>query len=90
MAVDVRKHELSEHTFQSRRPIPGQERVLPPLSQDQREALELILMGKSVFLTGAAGTGKTFLTRVLVEMLEAQGKSVTLTASTGVAASRGN
>lgn len=44
-------------------------------------------MGKSVFLTGAAGTGKTFLTRVLVEMLEAQGKSVTLTASTGVAAS---
>lgn len=57
------------------------------LSETQRYALERILDGTSVFLTGPAGTGKSFLTRRIVAAFEARGTPVVLAASTGIAAS---
>jgi ATP-dependent exoDNAse (exonuclease V) alpha subunit len=52
------------------------------LNQKQREAFELIKEGHNVFLTGAAGTGKSYLIHYLKEHLE----DVDITASTGIAA----
>jgi len=39
------------------------------LSHSQHEVLQTILQGKSVFYTGAAGTGKSFILRILQEIL---------------------
>lgn len=57
------------------------------LSPDQENALQLVLGGKSIFLTGAAGTGKSFLTRVIIDRLEQEKRNVLVAASTGVASS---
>ena len=48
-----------------------------------------MLAGESVFLTGAAGTGKSFVLRYLIQELEARapGGGVAVTATTGIAAS---
>lgn len=53
------------------------------LNEKQQEAFELIRDGHNVFLTGAAGTGKSFLIHYLKEHLS----DVDITASTGIAAS---
>ncbi len=54
------------------------------MNQDQ--ALHLMLSGQSVFLTGPAGSGKTFVLNKLIRSLKKQGKEVAITASTGIAA----
>ena len=54
---------------------------------EQQEAIDLALQGKSFFLTGAAGTGKTFTLNKIVKRLKAAGKRVGVTASTALAAS---
>ena len=56
------------------------------LTPSQQKAKELFDMGESLFLTGKAGTGKSLLTRVIVEDLAARKKKVVLCAPTGVAA----
>lgn len=56
------------------------------LNKKQQEALKLIKSGVNVFLTGDAGTGKTTVIRKAVEDLEAAGKNVLITATTGIAA----
>lgn len=60
------------------------------LSAEQRAVLDLVLSGKSVFFTGSAGTGKSFLLRRIVEALreeyEGSPDAVHVTASTGIAA----
>ena len=56
------------------------------LTNDQKKALEMVKSGKNVFVTGGGGVGKTFLVHRIVEMEEAEGKTVLLTASTGIAA----
>ena len=43
-------------------------------------------MGYSVFLTGAAGTGKTFILNKYIEYLKSHSISPAITASTGIAA----
>ena len=53
---------------------------------DQALALEIILDGKSVFLTGAAGSGKTYLLNQAIRELKQAGKHVSMTATTGLAA----
>ena len=53
------------------------------LSADQHEALEAMLSGKNVFLTGKAGTGKTHL---IQRFLKKHGKDTIITAPTGIAA----
>lgn len=58
------------------------------VSNSQMKALQAIASRKSVFYTGAAGTGKSFITGVLKDILAAKGMSgkMAVTAPTGVAA----
>jgi ATP-dependent DNA helicase PIF1 len=56
------------------------------LNEEQAEALKIIHEGKSVFLTGPGGTGKSFLIQRIVETLNEKLKKVAVTALTGCAA----
>jgi ATP-dependent DNA helicase PIF1 len=56
------------------------------LNEEQSEALKIIHEGKSVFLTGPGGTGKSFLIQRIVETLNEKLKKVAVTALTGCAA----
>ena len=49
-------------------------------------ARDAALSGKSVFITGPGGTGKSVVTREIVRALREAGKRVAVTASTGIAA----
>ena len=53
---------------------------------DQELALAILLSGKSALLTGAAGTGKTHLLNNFITQARAMGKKVSVTATTGLAA----
>lgn len=53
-------------------------------------ALKIMLEGKSVLLTGAAGAGKTHVLQKFIKQARAQGKSVAVTATTGLAATHLN
>ncbi len=52
----------------------------------QREALDILKMGHNVFLTGAAGSGKTFVLNEFIKHLRRHKIGVGVTASTGIAA----
>lgn len=52
----------------------------------QEEALDLLKMGKNIFLTGAAGSGKTYLLNKYIRYLKDNNVHVAITASTGIAA----
>jgi ATP-dependent DNA helicase PIF1 len=56
----------------------------------QGEALAILESGQSVLLTGAAGTGKTYVLRDFVKRARRKGKSVAITATTGLAATHLN
>jgi ATP-dependent exoDNAse (exonuclease V) alpha subunit len=56
----------------------------------QDEALELLKLGENIFLTGAAGAGKTWLLNHYIKHLRTHGVGVAITASTGVAATHLN
>jgi ATP-dependent exoDNAse (exonuclease V) alpha subunit len=56
----------------------------------QDEALDLLKLGENVFLTGAAGAGKTWLLNKYIAHLRAHGVGVAITASTGIAATHIN
>lgn len=53
----------------------------------QETALQIMKMGKNVFLTGAPGTGKTYVLNQYINYLKDHGIPVAITASTGIAAS---
>jgi ATP-dependent exoDNAse (exonuclease V) alpha subunit len=53
---------------------------------DQRLALEVMLSGESVLLTGPAGAGKTFVLNQFIKLAKSEGKHVSVTATTGLAA----
>lgn len=53
---------------------------------DQGLALEIMLDGHSVLLTGPAGSGKTYVLNEFVRRAKRQGKYVAVTATTGLAA----
>ena len=53
----------------------------------QPEAIELMLSGKNIFLTGEPGAGKTYTLNQYIKMAKMQGKRIAMTASTGIAAS---
>lgn len=53
---------------------------------NQREAIEILKMGYNVFLTGAPGSGKTFLLKEYIHYLKSRNVKVGITASTGIAA----
>jgi ATP-dependent exoDNAse (exonuclease V) alpha subunit len=52
----------------------------------QEEALAVLKCGYNAFITGAAGSGKTYLLRKYIEYLRTHGIGVGVTASTGIAA----
>lgn len=52
----------------------------------QAQALHIMLSGESVFLTGAPGAGKTYVLNQFIRRAIRQGKTVAVTASTGIAA----
>lgn len=56
------------------------------LDERQQTALELAHAGHSFFLTGVAGTGKSFVLKRIVKELREKGLKVNVTASTGMAA----
>jgi ATP-dependent exoDNAse (exonuclease V) alpha subunit len=53
---------------------------------NQGLALEIMLSGESVLLTGPAGAGKTFVLNQFIRLSKAQGKHISVTATTGLAA----
>lgn len=53
---------------------------------NQAIALEVMLAGESVLLTGPAGAGKTFVLNQFIRIAKADGKHVSVTATTGLAA----
>jgi len=55
-------------------------------NEEQTAFLNLQKEGKSIFLTGKAGTGKTTLLRYLITTLRSQNKKVAVLAPTGIAA----
>lgn len=58
------------------------------MTQDQ--ALAILESGKSVLLTGAAGAGKTYVLNKFIKRARRQGKSIAVTATTGLAATHLN
>ncbi|CED83816.1 dna repair and recombination protein pif1 [Phaffia rhodozyma] len=56
------------------------------LSQEQRKILDLVMEGTSVFFTGSAGTGKSYLLKAIIKQLRWARREVAVTASTGIAA----
>ena len=58
------------------------------MTQDQ--ALHILKLGKSVYLTGSAGSGKTYLLNQYIDYLKQHHVAVAITASTGIAATHMN
>lgn len=56
----------------------------------QEEALAILGTGANVFLTGAPGAGKTYVLNEFICQARADGASVSVTASTGIAATHIN
>lgn len=56
------------------------------LNPEQRQALDLVLNGRNIFITGGAGTGKSFCLSYIVRRLHETNKRVQVTATTGIAA----
>jgi DNA replication protein DnaC len=82
-------HEpASSHWASSVKKVEVEGKLKSELTEEQKVILDLALAGHSLFFTGAAGTGKSFVLRVLVEELQIKHgyTSVIVTASTGMAA----
>jgi len=56
------------------------------MNSEQRAAFDSVKSGKNIFLTGPAGSGKSYLIREITEWCAAMGKKVGVTALTGCAA----
>jgi ATP-dependent exoDNAse (exonuclease V) alpha subunit len=52
----------------------------------QKDALDILKMGKNVFITGPAGSGKTFVVNEYIKFLREHDVAIGITASTGIAA----
>ena len=61
--------------------------LLDQLTPEQRKAYDVVEQGKSIFLTGPGGTGKSFLLKTMYELIpDRRGKHGAITAMTGCAA----
>ena len=57
------------------------------LTDEQKKTFDLFLEGKSFFMTGPAGSGKSFLIKHISKWCDENNKKIAVTACTGVAAS---
>ncbi|KAF4540194.1 Mitochondrial DNA helicase protein [Lasiodiplodia theobromae] len=87
------RHKSTKDQSLNNTPSPSEEAVLEgeSLTTEQNIVLDFVLhQGKSVFFTGPAGTGKSFLLRKIIAALRvkyiSKPEKVTVTASTGIAA----
>ena len=64
----------------------AKKKLATTLNEEQSSALEYAIRKKNVFLTGSAGTGKSFLLHYIIKDLRERGKIVVVTATTGIAA----
>lgn len=80
----------SQHARSALRPFQDIDVDRPPneprLTDEQLVVLEDVRRGKSVFFTGAAGTGKSVLLRAIIRALTYDQKRCAVTATTGIAA----
>lgn len=69
---------------------PDEDAGVTCLSEQQQRALDLAERGYSMFLTGSAGTGKSFVLRQMIERLRLKHgpEAVAVTASTGTSRTR--
>ena len=58
------------------------------LAEAQLEAVKCVFENSAMVITGGPGTGKTTIIKTIIELMEASGKRVMLTAPTGRAAKR--
>lgn len=91
MEEDIKKEELKQTVQQPKKEIIENKpkRMLSSekeLTEDQKKAYEYMKSGENVFVTGEAGTGKSFVIDKFIEEMEAQGKNVLVCAPTGIAA----
>jgi ATP-dependent DNA helicase PIF1 len=56
------------------------------LNNEQNAALFAVLEGKSIFLTGSPGTGKSYTLKAIIKVLQEANKRIAVTASTGCSA----
>ena len=56
------------------------------LNEKQKQFFDMAMSGKNMFITGPAGTGKTFLVNRIIKAFERRGKTSIVCATTGVAA----
>lgn len=73
-------------SYQDERTVLPSSAGLRKLSEEQKVLLTMVLSGESVFYTGCAGTGKSFVLGTIVRALRAKNLEVAVTASTGIAA----
>ena len=57
---------------------------------NQKTALDILKLGQNIYLTGPAGSGKTYLLNKYIDYLKAKNIAVGVTASTGIAATHMN
>lgn len=57
---------------------------------NQKQALDILKMGNNVFLTGPAGSGKTYVLNQYIDYLKSHNVAIGITASTGIAATHIN
>lgn len=65
------------------------EEAIPPLetlTDEQRQIYDAALNGKNLFITGGAGTGKSYLLRMIIDAFEKRHRKVLVGAPTGMAA----
>lgn len=55
------------------------------MNEEQQNALAYVKQGKNVFITGQAGSGKSYVLRIAIAWLRSQDKRVGVTATTGCA-----
>jgi len=56
------------------------------LNEKQQEAVDSVMSGDNILLTGSAGTGKSFTVKYIIDVLKTNKKKYALTAPTGTAA----
>ena len=56
------------------------------LTKSQQRAYSLFLQGHNLFITGKGGSGKSYLTRYIIDSAKSSGRSVIVCAPTGIAA----